>query len=310
MIVVMPTPDLSANCCWRRVAAWRFLRFFLDKRLPQDVVPARRVQEVFETFGNPDRLRALLEEEDLNGLDRLMLRLQEHEDDFRASEVLEAIPVISDRHARLMSEAGRTIDFGADVSYGGLIRRMLDKVRDPTELASQLKIILPRIDSLSARLEIVSIVGHRPNTGEKLVSEEDADSFEGGMVTALENASKESLAKEYALTRLLLRARQYDEKRGARLTAQLVKDDGVFLAVLLRYYNRSNTGVEDGPMQERLPTLRWDDLCSLFGQETAKRRIDELRPKFQPPDPGEPTAEALELAHLYATGRPPSWEQR
>ncbi len=294
----------------RRVANWRFLRFFLDKRLPQEAVPARKVQEVFEAFGDPDKLTALLAEEDLEGLDRLMLRLQEYEDAFQPREVLQAIPVISDRHARLMSEAGRTIDFGADVSYGGLMRRMLDKVEDPEQLTYQLKTILPRIDSLSARLELVSIVGHRPNTGEKRVSQEDADWFEGYMVTALENASKEDLAKEYALTRLLIRARQHDEERGDRLIARLAEDDGIFLAALLSYYNRSNTGVEDGPMQERLPTLRWDDLCSLFGEDTTKRRVDELRRKFEPPDLGGRAAEALQLANLYATGRPPTWEQR
>ncbi len=294
----------------RRVANWRFLRFFLDKRLPQEVVPARKVQDVFEAFSDPSRLGALLEKEDLKGLDRLMLRLQEYEDAFQPREVLQAIPVISDRHARLMSEAGRTVDLGADVSYGGLMRRMLGKVEDPEHLTYQLKTILPRIDYLSARLELVSIVGHRPNTGEKRVSQEDANWFEGYMVTALENASKESLAREYALTRLLIRASQHNEERGDRLIARLAEDDGIFLAVLLHYYNRSNTGVEDGPMQERQPTLRWDDLCSLFGEDTARRRVDELRRKFQPTGLGEPEAEALQLAHLHATGRPPTWEEK
>ncbi len=293
----------------RRVANWRFLRFFLDKQLPQEVVPARKVQDVFEAFGDPDRLRVLLEEEDLEGLDRLMLRLQEYEDAFQPQKVLQAIPVISDRHARLMSKTGRTIDFGADVSYGGLMRRMLDKVEDPEQLTYQLKTILPRIDSLSARQELVSIVGHRPNTGEKRVSQEDADWFEGYMVTALENASKASLAREYALTRLLIRAKQHDEERGDRLITRLAEDDGIFLAALLRYYNRSNTGVEDGPMQERMPTLRWDDLCYLFGEDTVRRRVDELRRKYQPLDLEGPAAEALQLAYLHATGRPPTWEE-
>lgn len=293
----------------RRVASWRFLRSFLDKRLPQGVLPARRVQEVFDAFGEPEKLRILVEEENLEDLEGLMLRLHEYEDAFEAREVMDAIPAISDRHARLMFEAGRSIDFGTDFSYGGLMRRMLDKWQNPEQLAYQLKIILPCIDSLSARLELVSIVGHRPNTGEKLVSEEDAEWFEGYMVTALENASKDSLAKEYALTRLLIRARQHDEERAGPLIARLAEDDAIFLAALLHYYSRSNTGLDDGHMQERSPTVRWDDLRSLFGEDAAMRRVDELRRKFQPPDLGEPAAEALQLAHLYATGRPPTWEK-
>ena len=294
----------------RRVASWRFLRFFLDKRLPQGVLPARRVQEVFDAFGEPERLRLLLEKENLEGIHRLMLRLHEYEDVFQPREVMEAVPAISDRHARLMFEAGRTIDLETDFSYGGLMRRMLGVWQDPEQLAYQLKTILPRIDSLSARAELVSIVGHRPNLGEKLVSEEDAGWFEGNMVTALENAPKEALAKEYALARLLAQARQHDEERAERLISRLAEDDGVFLSALLPFYNRSETGLEDGPMQERSPTLRWDDVCSLFGEDTMKRRVDELRRKSQPEDLGEPAAEILYLADLYASGRPPAWERR
>jgi hypothetical protein len=156
----------------------------------------------------------------------------------------------------------------------------------------------------------VSIVGHRPGTGEKLVSGEDADWFEGYMVTALENASKDSLAKEYDLTHLLIRARQHDEEKGERLIARLAEDDGIFLAALLRYYKRSTTGFEEGAMQERQPTLGWEHLCSLFGEDTARRRVDELRRRYQPPDLGGSRAEALQLADLYATGRPPIWEER
>ena len=293
----------------RRVANWRFLRFFLDKRLHQNVVPARKVQQVFDAFGQPEQLRGLLEQEDLEGLDRLMLRLQEYEDAFEPQKVMEAIPVISDRHASLMSEAGRGVDLGSDISYGGLMRRMLDKWQDPEQLAYQLKVILPRIDSFSSWLELVSIVGHRPNTGEKLVSEEDANWFEGYMMTALERASKEALAEEYDLTHLLIRARQHDEERGERLIARLTEDDGIFLAALLRYYKRSTTGLEEGAMQERRPTLGWDDLCSLFGEDTTRRRVEELRRKFQPPDLEAHAAEALQLADLHATGRPPIWEQ-
>lgn len=127
------------------------------------------------------------------------------------------------------------------------------------------------------------------------------------MLTALENASKESLANEYGLTRLLIRARQHDEERGEHLISRLAEDDGIFRAALLGYYTRSSTGVEDGDMQERLPTLRWKDLCSLFGEDTARRRVDEMRSKYDPPDLDAPTAEALELAHLHATGHPPTW---
>ncbi len=249
----------------------------------------------------------MLEQEDLDGLDRLMLRLQEYEDAFEPQEVMEAIPVISDRHARLMAEAGRGVDLGSDVSYGGLMRRMLDKWRDAEQLAQQLKVTLPRIDSLSARLELVSIVGHRPNTGEQLVSEEDAEWLEDYLITALENASPDSLAKEYEITRLLFRARQHNEEKGERLVARLAEDDGIFLAALFRQYNRSTTGVEEGHMHERQPTLGWQNLSTLFGEETAQRRVSELRRRYQPVDLEEGTAEALQLADMYATGRPPAW---
>lgn len=291
----------------RRVASWRLLRFFLDKQLPQGVLPAGKVQEVLDAFNDPHRLQALLEKEDLESLHRLMMRLHEYEDTFRPPEITDAIPVISNRHANLMSKEGRTSSFESDFSYGGLMVRMLDKWQDPVQLAHQLKTSLPRIDSLSARLEIVTMVGDRPNTGENLISEEDAEWFEENMVTALENESKEALRQEYALTRLLTRARQHDEERGVRLINRLVEDDGIFLATLLQYYTRSNTGVEDGTMQERQPVFHWDRLCSLVGEDTARRRTDELKLNYQPKDLEEPTAEALELAHRHAQGRPLAW---
>ncbi len=246
---------------------------------------------------------------DLKTLDRLLLRLQEYASDFRPSEVVEALVVISNRFARLMEEAGRSSDLGADVSYGGLVSVMLRRIRDPEELARQVKAAMPKIDSLSARLQAVTVVGHRPNTGERLVPEADADELEEHLLTELENRSAESLAKEYNINRLLFRARQTDEERGKEVIVNIASHNDAFLASLLRFYQRSTTGIQDGQIGERQPVLWWNQLCSLFGEETAKRRVEELRDQHQPEDLGEPAGEALQLAASYASGEPPDWEK-
>lgn len=293
----------------RRVANWRVLRFFLDKQLPQDVLPVETVQDVFDSLGDPSGLRELLDRMDLKTLDRLLLRLQEYASDFRPSEVVEALVVISNRFARLMEDAGRSSDLSADVSYGGLVSVMLRRIQDPEELARQVKAAMPKIDSLSARLQVVTVVGHRPNTGEWLVPEADADELEEHLLTEIENKSAESLANEYNINRLLFRARQTDEERGKEVIMNIVSHDDAFMASLLRFYQRSTTGIQDGQIGERQPVLWWNQVCSLFGEETAKRRVEELRDQRRPEDLGEPAGEALQLAASYASGEPPDWEK-
>lgn len=288
----------------RRVANWRILRFFLDKRLPQDVLPAQRVQEIVEAFGDPDTLRALLEGFDLDDFDRLLLRLQAYPNDLRPADVLAAVPVIANRFAHLMEEEGRYADFGAYAYFGGLMSVILDKFQDPDELARHLELLFPEIDSISARLQLATIVGHRENTGPGMVTEEYATQLEEGLVTQLENTPTEKLAKEYDLPRLLVRARQFDEDRGSRLIADLAEDDDVFLSALRRYYQWSTTGIEEGSLAERQPVFHWNTLCSLFGEEIAKRRVRELYEKYEPQDLDSGTAEALYAAYRHASGDP------
>lgn len=139
--------------------------------------------------------------------------------------------------------------------------------------------------------------------------ETDADAFEEHLLTEIENRSAEALAKEYNINRLLFRARQFDEERGNKVIMDIADHDDAFLACLLRFYQRSTTGVQDGPISDRQPVVWWEQLCSLFGEEAAKRRVEKLRAQYQPENLSEQAAEALELAASYAAGGPPDWEK-
>jgi predicted KAP-like P-loop ATPase len=85
----------------RRVAHLRVLRFYLEKYLPEDVMPAWAVQDLFESLGDRDALAMRFAAMDPLMLEHAVERLQEYEDDYRPEHIEPAVVVLLNQMPRL-----------------------------------------------------------------------------------------------------------------------------------------------------------------------------------------------------------------
>ena len=291
----------------RRVAHPRVLGFYLEKRLPEKALPAREVQELYEALGDGERLHALLDAMDPDTLEHALERLLDYEDDYRPEDAEKAVPVLLNQMSRLREGSQDFMDFGADIKLERVVLRLLRKIEDPAAVATLVRTVSPRIESLSARASLVEMVGHRQNSGHRLVTEEEGSLLETQLLTAIEHTAPQDLARERDLVELLYLGRKIDPERGGELLRRLAKRDEVFLATVHRL-RRVEHSITAGDLISR-PNERfgWSTLCDLFGEDTACRRVAQLFRDAVSRAPGdefdEETLAVLRLAEEYAKGR-------
>ncbi|HVF02994.1 MAG TPA: P-loop NTPase fold protein [Rubrobacteraceae bacterium] len=291
----------------RLVAHPRVLNFYLEKRLPEGVLPAREVQELFEALGDDERLRALLDALDPDALEHAMERLLDYEDDCRPADAEKAVPILLNQMSRLREGSNWFGDLGADIKLEKVVLRLLRKVEDRGTVATLVKTVSPRIETLSAREALVNIVGHTQNAGHKLVTAEEGSLLEAQLLTAMEQAAPQDFARERNLVSLLRLARKIDPEKGGEFVRQLAKRDEVFLAVVRRLRRETHSVTAGDFVSRANEEFDWSTLGDLFGEETARRRVDELSRSVGSRASGdgfdEQTLAALRLAEDYATGR-------
>ncbi len=293
----------------RRVAHPRVLRFYLEKNLPEDIMPAWAVQDLFESLGDRDALAARFGAMDPRMLEQAVERLREYEDDYRPEHVEPAVEVLLNQMPRLREGTEQFMDVGAHRKVRWAVLDFLRKIEDPEALALKVKMVMPRVDNLSARLDLATTVGHREGIGRGLVSEEEARNLEEHVLTALEHADPDSLARERDLVRLLLGAREIDRARGEALSTRLAEKDPVFLAVLRSSLKESHSFTQGEVVSRVDHELMWDAMCDLFGEDVVKRRVEELARACHGGGVylDERTSLALDTARRYVAGWRPDW---
>ena len=181
--------------------------------------------------------------------------------------------------------------------------RLLRALGDPAAVEAAVRRILPEVESLSAKLELISDVGYREGAGRKLVSEAAAAEFERAWRADVRSASVEDLAAERDLVRVFLLA-----KREAELSEEpLVIDDlpQLTLAILRGARSEVTSQTMGSRAVRRSTRLAWDALIELYGDEvTLKERINGLKACRS-----EDAKDFLDLAERYLSGwRPKDFE--
>ena len=171
---------------------------------------------------------------------------------------------------------------------------------DPDVVESIVREMLPRVTTLSSKMELIGIIGHRESRGHKLVSQSAAAGLERYWRSEVRQAVDEALAEEPQLLRVLLLTRR--EAEGDEAPVEVPETPGVTLALL----RSGRTDVVKQAMGsravERLPRLAWKALVELYGEESVLReRIEALGSVAS----GEDSQDLLRLAGKYLAGWSP-----
>lgn len=285
----------------RRLASADILRFYFEKSLPSDVLRSTSVQEIFDALGDENQLRAALSKLDEAQIEHVCSRLEDYEDDFPAQVAEPALVAFFEQYPRLREGRRGFYDLGAGLAITRLGLRLLKRVDDEAERDAIVKRVATRIETLSARKELLDLVGWHNNAGSKLVSRTAAADLEAEFQTATVSTSPQALAAERDLVWLLRWADNGDDTV-PELAKAAAKDDQ-FLVRLLRsgVSERTSRGLRDvaGRQQQTLP---WDYLVELLGADVLATRVDELNARRASLSLDERDATAVDTALRYRGG--------
>lgn len=190
-------------------------------------------------------------------------------------------------------------DFGAGMDVTRLVLRLMRKAGGPEKVAEITTRLLPRIQSLTWRLELCDVVGHRENTGHKLVTVEASSELQRLLRDQIARAPIESLTAEPQLPYLLFFLKTGSEEDQARVS-ELCRDERVFLAILKSSVTKTFSQTMGDVAQRVKIRLQWKALESLIGAEALKERVLRMDPASLPAD--EDLRKAFALAIRYAKG--------
>jgi hypothetical protein len=166
----------------------------------------------------------------------------------------------------------------------------------PDVVEAAVRKILPELTTLSAKEELLSIIGYREGAGHRLVSESAAREFEQGWRGEVRSATVDTLNEEGDLCRLLLLT-----KRGADSAEpplDIIDSPRVTLALLQSARSEVQSQAMGSRAVRRSPRLAWHVLVELYGNEdTLLERIQGLK-STKP----EGVNELLDLADKYLSG--------
>jgi hypothetical protein len=226
--------------------------------------------------------------------------LETYEDQFGPGHVVPGAVVLLNLLPDLPKRQRGMFDFGSRLVVRRVVYRLVRSLKDPDAIETAVREILPQVNSLSSRLELITMVGYQEGLGHKLISEVGASSLERDWREAVRKASVSALVQQEELLRTLLFT-----KRGADSTEPTleISDSPHFTLALLRSARSEAQSQTMGSRAVRkLPRLAWDELVELYGDEEAFReRIEKLKAS-QP----EGDMELFQLVDKYLSGWRPT----
>jgi hypothetical protein len=293
----------------RKVASAAVLRFYLERQLPDGVVPARLVDETVTLLSSRDELLQLFArlspEEVMDLIERMHLAIDEipvDPDKIEEDPARIALPVMLDLLQRLPEDRG-LFGFGGSMILMRAAVRLLQRI--PANIrADTVRAVFDNTQTLSGRLTLVRTI--EPRNNEAGLAEADiAEELGNQLRDDLIAQSAAEFAAEARPTWLGELMSQTDE--GAAGLRALAEDNQVMLSLLVGSADQIR-GQEWGAAAVKVtPVLRWNELVELLGPEILARRITELLDAVQDDDM-EITREelsALVLGARYMTGNYP-----
>lgn len=264
----------------RRVAHIDVLKLYLERTPTQTMIAFNRAEIAFEMLGNGPALDEYLRSLPVDELEEVIGALESFEDEYPVDSVTTSVATLTNLIPSLPEKRRGMFDLDTRMIVARVILRMLRRIEGEDAIKAAVDAILPQVQTLSGKLEIVGTIGHIQGLGVKLVSAEHAAELEVALAQEIAVASDESLSEEWDLLRLLIAPARWFEGSNARTIAVDASPE-LHLAV----FDSATSAKRSQSMGTRhihvTKTLAWESLILLFGSEdnirlVAKRFSEEV----------------------------------
>jgi len=280
----------------RRVAHEDILNFYLERVTGDQFKAFLHAEKAMLFLDNRVLLDNYLRSLDANEIIDVISSLEIYEDQFTDKHVEPASIVLLNIMYELPNNYKSLFDLGVRHKVRRVVYRLIRSLRNPDPIERAVKSILPEVKTLSAKYELISLVGHKENIGHKLISQEASRQIELEWVHEVKIATVEDLLKEPKLLRILLYAKKSLLEGGELLE---ISDNNQFtLAVLKSSQSEVLSQSMDSRFVQKGTRLAWDSLIELYGNEDLLiKRIDQAKDLASADN-----KEIIELAEKYKNG--------
>lgn len=260
----------------RRVAHKAILGLYLERVAGKQLVNFELAERAWELMEDgaafDDYLRAVppRRQEDV------IAALEAYEDEYRPEHVIAAAPVLLNLARDLPERPRGMFDVDSRLVVGRVVYRLLRSLDGHEEVAEAVGLISSQLASLSAKFELLTLVGYREGAGHKLISEADAKAFEAARREEVRTAQPQGLVEEDDLLRVFYWARK--DSGSEDPVIPLPPDPSVTFAVLQSARSETRSQTSGNRAVRRTSVFAWDTLVDVYGdEETLIARIKALK---------------------------------
>ncbi len=296
-------PDWKAR--WlrdRHVAHADILRFYLERMIGEGLQAFTYAEQAWSRMADGEALNMYLRSIDAERLQGVIGSLETYEDQFAPEHVVPGTVVLLNLLPDLPERPRGMFEIDTRLVVTRVMYRLLRSVGDLAGVEEVVRQILPTLETLSSKLEVINTVGYREGIGHKLVSETAAAAFEKEWREEVRSRAIDhlDLAREYDLLRVFLLTKREGELSESPFN---ISDEPPLTLALLRAARSDSMSQSMGSRAVRRSSrLAWDALIELFGAEVSlQERIDRLK-ATEPED----IEDLIELAGKYLGGWRPN----
>lgn len=282
----------------RRVAYSEVMKVYLEQVLPDQLIAFANVERIYQLT---DDSAALAHEFDAiadNELEDVISDLGRFAGKYSEVGVVNVIVAILGAMTRLPRHDDRSVfmpEVRFDVTY--TIGKILEQYqRNGGAVEAAVDAIVPRLRSISARLEFILLVGHVPDKGRRIVSPSYAQQLQQQYEHDAAAMPIEQLVHEDKPLRVLI-APVYWGNRIAQ-TIDATAPLSVHYAVFRSAVGENRRQSSESTHVHRTPVLAWGGLCDIYSDESTIAQVY----KRMCDDPEPDSAELLELIKKYLDG--------
>lgn len=280
----------------RRVAHEYVLRLYLERVVGEGLQAFTDAEQAWGSMADREAFDSYLRSLDADRLREVIASLETYEENFAPEHVMPGAVTLLNLLPELPERPSGMLDLGAGFVVGRVVYRLVRSLKDPHAIEAAVREILPKVTTLSSKLDLIEMVGYREGVGHKLVSEDAARIFEADWRFQVCAASADVLADERELLRVLAIA-----KRGADAADPSIEisDSPHMTLALLQSACSEVKGQAMGSRAIRWSArLAWRALIELYGDEGVLcERIERLKAAHI-----EGNDELLQLADKYVGG--------
>lgn len=282
----------------RRVAYSEVMKVYLEQVLPDQLIAFANVERIYQLTDDDVALAHAFNAIVDNELEDVISDLGRFAGEYSKARLINVIVEILGAMTRLPRHDDRSV-FMPEARYNVTytINKILEQYqRNGGAVEAAVDAIIPRLRSLSAKLELMLLVGHVPDAGRRLVSSSYAQQLQEQYEQDAAAMPIEQLVHEDNLLNVLIAPVYWGSSIAQRIdvTAPL----SVHYAVFRSAAGENRRQSSEGTHIHRTPVLAWGRLCDVYSDESTIAQVY----KRMCDDPEPDSAELLELIKKYLDG--------